>query len=112
MRTYDWGQDDEKNSDDYPPDAEQEANEPHAGSLPPRQPYTSPKRSGDFHDQDDDSLSGPVLLSKAYGHAESYIDREEGACEQLGTVPVVVVQRPEREKGPGFVVQFAGPSER
>ena len=107
MRTYDGGEDDEKDSDDYPPHAEQEANESHASSLPPGQPYTGPKRGGDLDDKDDDSLGRPALLSEPDCHAERYIDGEEGACEQLGAVPVVVVQRPEGKKGPGFVVQFA-----
>ena len=81
MRTYDWGEDDEKDSDDYATDAKQEANESHASAMPPRQPDARPKRGCDFHHKDYDSLRSAALLSEPNSYPEGYIDREERASE-------------------------------
>ena len=75
--------------------------------MTPRQPNARSQGGGDLNDENDDSLRGSALLAESNGESEGYIDREQGACEQLGTVSVVVVQRPKREEGPCLVVQFA-----
>ena len=91
---YDGGEDDEKNRNHDAAHTEQEANEPHTCALAPRQPDARAQRRGDLDDENHDSLCGSALLAKTDRHAEGYIDREEGASEELRTVPVVVVQRP------------------
>ena len=94
---YDGGEDDEKDRNHDAAHTEQEANEPHTCALAPRQPDARAQRRGDLNDENDDRLRRPALLAEADGQSKRYIDREERAREQLGTVPVVVVERPERE---------------